>query len=508
MSAANIIVLASGDDVGVALHDIQAGEPLITTDGALQAAAQSAIPMGHKVTLHALQKGAPIIKYGQVIGEALRDVAEGSHVHSDALGFGTGTLRHAVTTRTQTPYIDNISSRQTFMGYKRANGLYGTRNYIGVMASVNCSTTVCRKIAELANQQILPRYKHALNGFVPLVHGQGCGSAATGDGALILKRTLAGYLRHPNFGAVLLIGLGCEVNQIMLYGAAGRDAPVTAFNIQDVGGSGKAVSLALEKLEMMAANVAKQQREPCPLSGLLVGLQCGGSDGLSGITANPALGVAVDKLIAQGASAYLSETPEIWGAEHLLTARASDEVAQKLDARLKWWANYVATTGASLDNNPSPGNKRGGLTTILEKSLGAVAKGGQSPLVDVVEYACHSDQHGLIFMDTPGYDPVSATGQVAGGANLIAFTTGRGSCFGCRPAPSIKIASNSALATRMAEDMDVDAGRIVLGSASVADVGDEIFNLLLDVASGAPTKSEAFGYGDDEFVPWHIGAVL
>lgn len=499
MSGPAVVVLSADDDVALAIRALAPGDAVVAGVTALEP-----IPAGHKVALRARRRGDLVLKYGQPIGEATADIAAGAHVHVDNLGFVPGAARRDVARATRPlPSVEGA----TFMGYRRADGRVGTRNFIGVVASVNCSVTVCRRIAEVANRELLPRFP-GIDGFVPIVHGQGCGSAAAGDGPGVLRRTIAGYLGHPNFAASLLIGLGCEVNQIVLYGAAGKGAEITAFNIQDVGGSRSAVLRALELLEPMAAAAARLERVEVPASELVVGLQCGGSDGFSGITANPALGAAMDRLVAAGGTAILSETPEIFGAEHLLTARAEPEVAAKLTARLDWWKTYVGATGASLDNNPSPGNKRGGLTTILEKSLGAVAKGGRSPLVDVVRYAEKVTARGLVFMDTPGYDPVSATGQVAGGANLVVFTTGRGSCFGCRPTPSIKVASNSDLATRMAEDIDIDAGRIVTGGATVDAVGAEIFAEILAVASGKQTRSETFGYGDDEFVPWHIGAVL
>ena len=499
MSTTGVVVLAADDDVGVAIRALSPGDAV-----APGVTAAEPIPAGHKVALRPISRGAPVMKYAQPIGEALADIAAGAHVHVANLGFVPGTERRVIAA-TARPLPD--PGPASFLGYRRADGRVGTRNHIGIVASVNCSVTVCRRIAEEANRRLLPKYP-GIDGFVPIVHGQGCGSTTAGDGPALLKRTLAGYLGHPNFAASLLVGLGCEVNQIALYAKAGAGAGITAFNIQDVGGSRSAVEKALALLEPMAAEAARARRVPTAVSELVVGLQCGGSDGFSGITANPALGAAMDRLIAGGGTAILSETPEIYGAEHLLTARADPAVAAKLLARLDWWKDYVAQTGASLDNNPSPGNKRGGLTTILEKSLGAVAKGGRSPLVDVVRYAEKVTARGLVFMDTPGYDPVSATGQVAGGANVVVFTTGRGSCFGCRPTPSIKVASNSDLARRMAEDIDVDAGRIVSGEATVEAIGAEIHAAILAVASGERTRSEVFGYGDDEFVPWHIGAVL
>jgi altronate hydrolase len=394
------------------------------------------------------------------------------------------------------------------MGYRRADGRAGTRNFIGIIASVNCSTTVCRAIAEHANRTLLPRFP-GIDGFVPIVHDQGCGMSGTGDGMRVLHRTLAGYARHPNFGGVLMVGLGCEVNQLTLYGQKGVAAGKRHFNIQEAGGSRRSVERALGVLAEIAEEVGQLKREPIPVSEIVVGLQCGGSDGMSGITANPALGAAVDILAGAGGTGILSETSEIYGAEHLLASRAATpEIAEKLDGYVKWWEDYVAMHGASLDNNPSPGNKKGGLTTILEKSLGAVAKGGQTPLRGVYGYAERVTERGLVFMDTPGYDPVSATGQVAGGANIIAFTTGRGSCFGCRPTPSIKLSTNTALYRAMEEDMDIDCGRIASGEIGVAELGREIFELIVETASGRKTKSELFGYGDNEFVPWHLGATL
>ncbi len=495
----SLIQLSPLDNIAIAVEALKQGD---TSRNGIVAA--SDIPAGHKIALKVIRKGQTVIKSGQMIGEALQDIGAGDWVHSHNLGFVAGTDRLA--SRHEPPALP-MALRRSFKGFRRANGQAGTRNYIGILASVNCSTTVCRSIAESAARVLLPQFP-AIDGFVPITHALGCGASSSGLGQTILQRTLAGYARHPNFGAVLLVGLGCEVNQIMLYGKAGRDAPITSFNIQDAGGSRAAVMKALDILKDMAIEASKAVREDIPVAELTVGLQCGGSDGFSGLSANPALGAAMDRLVAAGGTAILSETPEIYGAEHLLTSRASPAVAQKLMERIHWWEDYAAKNGASLDNNPSPGNKRGGLTTILEKSLGAVAKAGRAPLSAVYDYAEKVTAKGLVYMDTPGYDPVSATGQVAGGANMIVFTTGRGSCFGCRPTPSIKVASNSALFASMGEDMDVNAGRIVEGTASIEAVGEEIYNLVLDVASGTKTLSEEFGYGDNEFVPWSMGAVL
>lgn len=501
MSSANVILLSASDNVAVANGRLEAGAVL--PGGAINA---EAVDSGHKVAITDIAEGAAVVKYAQAIGRATRAIAAGEHVHSHNLVFEAGRL--PVVPPGQPEVATQADKARTFMGYRRPDGRAGTRNFIGIIASVNCSTTVCRAIAEIANRTILPLFD-GIDGFVPIVHDQGCGMSGTGDGMKILHRTLAGYARHPNFGGVLMVGLGCEVNQLTLYGQKGVASGKRHFNIQDAGGSRKAVEKALVILAEIAEEIGKLKREPIPVSEIVVGLQCGGSDGMSGITANPALGAAIDLLAGAGGTGILSETSEIYGAEHLLASRAeTPELAAELDGYVKWWEDYVAKHGASLDNNPSPGNKKGGLTTILEKSLGAVAKGGQTQLKGVYGYAERVTEHGLVFMDTPGYDPVSATGQVAGGANVIVFTTGRGSCFGCRPTPSIKVASNTTLFQSMEEDMDVNCGTIASGETTIAGMGRDIFELIIETASGRKTKSEEFGYGDNEFVPWHLGATL
>lgn len=498
MSAA-FLTLDPADSVAIALRDLPEGEGL---DGLTL---REPVPLGHKIARQDLAAGDPVLKFGQVIGAALAPIRRGDWVHSHNLGFVTGLARPA---STSAPVALPVPERKTFLGYARPKGGAGTRNYIGIIASVNCSTTVCRAIADAANRRLLPRFQN-IDGFVPIVHGSGCGSSTGGEGQQLLQRTIAGYCRQPNFGGVLLVGLGCEVNQITLYTTGGATETRAAFDIQKAGGSRAAVTQALEILERIATAANAQFRVECPVSDLMLGLQCGGSDGFSGLTANPVLGRAVDLLVAAGGTAILSETPEIYGAEHLLTARASAEVGERLMQRIRWWEEYTRLHGASLDNNPSPGNKKGGLTTILEKSLGAVAKSGRSPLMDCYGYAEPVRARGLVFMDTPGYDPVSATGQVAGGANLITFTTGRGSCFGCRPTPSVKVASTTQLFDQMQDDMDFDAGRLLADASGSPDrLGAALYDLLLDVASGQATASEMLGYGDNEFVPWAIGAVL
>ena len=468
------------------------------------------IPSGHKLATERVEQGQPLRRYGQIIGFASQAINAGDHVHVHNVQMGDFARDYAfgVDTRSQP------GSEAQFEGIVRADGRVATRNYIGILTSVNCSATVARAVADHFRRDIHPEaladYPN-IDGVVALTHGAGCAVDPSGEALGLLRRTLAGYAVHPNFAAVLIIGLGCETNQIeSLLETQGlqASAQLRAFTIQGIGGTSKTIAAGIEQVKSLLAEANHVQRQPVSARHLVVGLQCGGSDGYSGITANPALGNAVDRLVAAGGTAILSETPEIYGAEHLLTRRAvSREVGEKLVARIRWWEDYCQRMNAELNNNPSAGNKAGGLTTILEKSLGAVAKAGSSNLVDVYQYAETVRAQGLVFMDTPGYDPVSATGQVAGGANLIAFTTGRGSAYGCAPAPSIKLATNNRVFEHQEEDMDVNCGGIADGSTSIEERGAFIFEQMLRIASGERSKSEQHGYGQNEFVPWQIGAV-
>jgi len=397
----------------------------------------------------------------------------------------------------------------------RADGRVATRNYIGILSSVNCSATAARAIADYFSRQTNPSALEDfpnVDGVVALTHGTGCGMDTEGTGMQILERTLAGYATHANFAGAVVVGLGCEANQLnawLAHSGLKEGSTLHTFNIQDTGGTAKTVAKGIEFVKQMLPAANAVQRVPCSAEHIVVGLQCGGSDGYSGISANPALGAAVDILVAHGGTAILSETPEIYGAEHLLTRRAvRREVGEKLVERIRWWEHYTEINQGEMNNNPSPGNKAGGLTTILEKSLGAVAKGGTTNLQAVYEYAERVDAHGFVYMDTPGYDPVSATGQVAGGANIICFTTGRGSAYGCAPSPSLKLSTNTALWKKQEDDMDINCGEIVDGTSTVQAMGEKIFQDILDCASGKPSKSEQHGYGQNEFVPWQVGAVM
>jgi altronate hydrolase len=497
--------LNPNDDVVIAARPLQAGAK-VEAEGVT---CVDAIPAGHKLAVRAVAKGQPVKRYNQIIGFATADISPGQHVHTHNLAFEMFERDYAVGVDAKpTP---KPATPATFMGIVRTDGRVATRNYIGVISTVNCSASVSKYVAAHFTPEVLKAFPN-VDGVVPITHSSGCGIASTGAGIDVLRQTIAGYCRHVNFAGVVIIGLGCEANQMDALFQAQQMQEGTLLKpliIQTSGGTRKTVEAGIAAVNSMLPAANQVKRTQVPASHITIGLQCGGSDGYSGITANPALGAACDLLVSHGGTVILSETPEIYGAEHLLTRRAvSQEVADKLIRRIKWWEDYTARNDGSMDNNPSPGNKAGGLTTILEKSLGAVAKGGTTNLVDVVEYAHPVSAKGFVFMDTPGYDPVSATGQVAGGANLICFTTGRGSVYGCKPAPSIKLATNSMLYERMSEDMDVNCGAIVDGTVSVQEKGREIFELILRVASGEATKSEALGIGNDEFVPWVLGATM
>lgn len=470
------------------------------------------IPALHKVALTDIPVGGRIIKYQQTIGIASQPIRAGEHVHSHNCVVASINKNYAFdTTVKPTDYIP-VDQQAAFQGYRRANGKVGTRNYLGILTSVNCSGTVAHQVANAINNSAELQAQANIDGAVALVHGTGCGMRGSGDGFDNLKRILRGYALHPNFGGVVLIGLGCEVMQINALLAEFRleeSDTLRYLTIQEAGGTRAAINNGVALLQEMLPVVGKAQRESCPASELTLALQCGGSDALSGVTANPALGAAVDRLVREGGTAILSETPEIYGAEHLLIKRARDRsVADALIERIEWWEKYTRATGDELDNNPSPGNKMGGLTTILEKSLGAVAKGGSTELCGVYRYGEIVDRKGLVFMDSPGFDPASVTGQVASGANVICFTTGRGSAFGFKPVPSLKLTTNTAIFQRMNEDMDINCGDIVDGLTDVQGKGEEIFQAVLNVASGQKTKSELLDYGSNEFTPWQIGAVV
>jgi altronate hydrolase len=503
---ARTLRLGSEDNVVVAAEKIEKESPV-----AAGLTTRQRIPFGHKIAAQPIATGEPIIKFGQIIGFASSPIEAGNWVHEHNVEMHDFERDYQFAMAARPENVLPLEEQATFEGYRRNNGRAGTRNYVGILTSVNCSATVAKYIAEAANRAGIADHFPNVDGVVAFTHGTGCGMAGSGEGFDILKRTQWGYSANPNLGAVLLVGLGCETFQIgklkQLYGIEESETFRT-MTIQDTGGTRKTIEQGLERVKEMLTVADKARRETLPASELMLALQCGGSDGYSGITANPALGVAADILVKNGGTAILSETPEIYGAEHLLTRRAKNrEVGEKLVERIRWWEDYTARNHGEMNNNPSHGNKAGGLTTILEKSLGAAAKGGSTTLNAVYEYAEPVTEKGFVFMDTPGLDPVSATGQVAGGANVLAFTTGRGSAYGCKPVPSIKLATNTPMYERMVEDMDINCGDILSG-VSVEEKGRQIFDEILAVASGKRSKSEELGYGDNEFVPWQVGAVM
>jgi altronate hydrolase len=501
------IKLHENDDVAIARGALAAGT-VIDELGGLTVIDD--IPAAHKIALRAVELGAPVRRYGQIIGFATQPIHAGAHVHVQNLSIGEFNRDYAFGEDVKP--VEPAKFQLTFEGFRRPDGRVATRNYIGVISTVNCSATVTKMVTQFfSTPGALADYPN-VDGIVPITHSFGCCIDHNGEGIQQLRRTIGGYAKHPNFAGVLIIGLGCEANQMgAMFIAEGMEPGpmMVPLVMQEEGGTQKTVDAAIAAVKKMLPIANQAIREPLPISHLTIALQCGGSDGYSGITANPALGSAVDLLVQHGGTAVLTETPEIYGAEHLLTRRAiRPEIGQKIVERIHWWEGYAEREKGSIDNNPTPGNKAGGLTTILEKSLGAVAKSGSSPLMGVYRYAEPVDTKGLVFMDAPGYDPMGATGQIASGANLVVFTTGRGSCFGAKPAPSIKVATNTSMYKRMVDDMDINCGDIMDGTATVEQKGEEIFRMIVDVASGRKSKSEALGVGNEEFVPWMLGAQM
>ena len=499
----NLIVLNKNDNVAVTPFIIPAktkikGQNISSIDD---------IPFGHKICLKLVNIGDPVIKYDQIIGFASKKINPGEHVHSHNLEFKEFDRAFKVIEKKS---VTNENSELFFNGIRRDNGQVATRNYIGIISTVNCSATVTKMISEKIKQSNILKDFPNIDGIVPITHSTGCGMNTESEGMQIFQRTIDGFKNHPNFSHVFVLGLGCECAQVNIFKDNVKQHDRIHFlTIQDEGGTKKIVDKVLSEIKNLLKVSNNIKREPLSVNNITLALQCGGSDGYSGISANPALGVAADMLVKQGGSSILSETPEIYGAEHLLINRANkQETADKLIAKIKWWKHYTSINNSSMDNNPAPGNKKGGLTTILEKSLGAVAKGGNSVLEDVLSYAEPLKNKGFNFMDSPGYDPVSVTGQVASGANVICFTTGRGSCFGCKPVPSLKLSTNTTMYEKMSEDMDINCGTIIEGKEEIEDVGKKIFELVVNTASGNRSKSEQNGYGDEEFNPWQVGVVM
>ena len=505
-----VLRLREGDHVGVLKKTIKAGTELVGSSGTVTTAVT--IPAGHKIALQPVANGEAVRKYGQIIGFAVGDIKPGEHVHSHNLVCKEYEREHSFCVDYEPSDFYPENERRTFNGFARPGGRVGTRNYIAVISNVNCSNSVSRYVVERFRGEEFQKEYPGIDGVIALKTQGGCG-VDPGGPMQIIRRTLGNMARHPNISGYVMIGLGCEDNQIRgiredydLDNLREGEIPPEFMTIQGTGGSLKTIEAAVKAVEKILPKVAGVKRTEQPLSKLVLAENCGGSDGNSGCTANPALGVASDELVRHGGTSVLAETTEIYGAEHLLTNRAvTPEVAEKLMRQIHWWEDYARRHDSTIDNNPSVGNKEGGLTTIYEKSLGALAKGGQAPLMAVYEYAEMIDTPGFCFMDTPGYDPVSMTGLVAGGCNVGVFTTGRGSVYGCKPAPCIKVATNTALYNWMEEDMDLNAGTIIDGTETIQEVGSRIFEKIIAVANGEKTKSELNGIGDEEFQPWFPG---
>jgi altronate hydrolase len=499
------IRLHPADNLVTAISDLPAGTE-IPTEGII---VRQSVPAGHKVATEPVRRGEPLRKYGQIIGFAAENIQTGEVIHTHNVEVKDFAREYAFgADARETEYVSE-TDRATFQGIVRTDGQVATRNYLGILPTVMCSASVSRKIADHFNDAILANYPN-VDGVVALVHSTGCGNP--GLGFTFLQRAIAGYARHPNFWGVIIVGLGCEDNQIdslMTNMSLESGDRLRTLSIQDIGGTNRGIRAGIEMVDEMLPKANNVERTTVSASHLVLGLECGGSDAYSGITANPALGVATDLIVRHGGTAVSSETPEIYGAEHLLTRRAiSREVGRKLIDSIKWWEEYTAINGAEINNNPSPGNKAGGLTTILEKSLGAVAKGGSTNLVEVYSFAERITISGFVFMDTTSHDLVSITGKVAGGANIVCFTTGRGTPVGGKPVPVIKLATNTPMYEHLNDDMDLNCGVIMDGHATVEEVGRQIFDLILATASGQQSRSEAHGFGDLEFAPWQVGAML
>jgi len=498
------IRLDESDNVVVARVEIPKGSRVEEED----ITALQDIPLGHKIASRAVGKGEPILKYNTIIGFAGDDIAPGTWLHSHNVLIDAFQKDYRFGEDYRQADLLPQSDRATFMGFRRPDGRIGTRNYIGIFITVNCSATVARKISRYFDEERLADYPN-VDGVVAFVHQQGCGMEMTGEPMDLLRRTLAGYIRHPNIAGAVVCSLGCERNNLdAFFEAQGLESGklLRTVTMQQIGGTAEAVEEGKRVVREMLEEANHIVREPCSAEHLLVGMQCGGSDGFSALSANPSLGRAVDTLARHGGTAILSETPELYGVEHTLTARArNEEVGRQFLERINWWLGYTDGKDVQMQGVVGPGNQAGGLANIIEKALGGAKKGGSTGIEAVYRYAEPVTAHGLVIMDTPGFDPVAATGQIAGGANLIAFTTGRGSCFGSYPAPTIKLATNTPLYDRMQGDMDINCGVVIDGDATLDEMGDEIFRRFLEIASGRKSKSEILGVGEEEFAPWPIG---
>lgn len=499
-----MIRLDMNDNVVVARQDVLAGT-FIEDEGFVLL---TDVPAGYKCSSRNIKKGEEIRKYNTVIGFAAEDIQAGTMMHNHNIEFDSLNFNYDYGKDYEPIKYIQDSKRSTFMGIRRPNGNVATRNYIGIIVCSNCAATVARRISNNFSDSIMKQYPN-IDGVVPFITELGCGMEQSGEPIELLRRTIAGYVRNPNMGAAIVIALGCERNNIDVLFEEEKlktNELLHKITIQEIGGTKKSIDLGIKLVNEMLPKVNKIKREVCSVEHLTVALECGGSDGLSGLSANPALGKAMDILVSNGGTCILSETTEIFGAQHILTRRArSEEIGKKLVDRLDWWLEHTKGRDNQINGKVSPGNNKGGITNILEKSLGGVKKSGSTPLMDVIEYAYPVKEKGFVFMDSPGYDPIASTGQFASGANIMCFTTGRGSCYGSVIAPVIKISSNTLLYEKMEDDIDINCGEIIDGNKNIEEMGEEIFEMILKVASNEKTKSELLGIGEDEYAPWPIG---
>jgi len=463
------------------------------------------VPAGHKVALRAIEPGEPIVKGGAVIGHASAPIEAGGHVHTHNVANAAGEAPAAVP---QPPEMLPAGQRATFRGIVRDHGRVATRNFIVVIVTVNCAATTARRIAEHFTEERLAAWPE-VDGVVALTHELGCGMEMTGEPMDLLRRTIAGTVRHANVAGALVCSLGCERNNVykLLEAQKLEAGPrLKTLVMQERGGTARTIEEGIAAIEAMLPLANAVRRVPVSAEHLVVGVQSSGADAFSQVTANAALGAAVDLVIANGGTAILSGTAELHGMEAALAARAaSPEVAARLGRRMQWWQQNHAGRDTPFDARLAPSQAAGGLTTPFERALSAAQRWGRFPLADVYEYAHPVTSKGLVFMDTPAHEAVAATGQIAGGANLICMTTGHGTGFGSLPAPTLKLASHSAIYRRMQDDLDIDCGPVLDGEVSVEAMGQRIFEAILRHASGEKTRAEELGVGDSEFVPWPIG---
>lgn len=506
MSEARLIRIHANDNVAISVQALAAGS-VVTFDGQPITVEQD-VPAGHKVALTRIAAGQPVVKYGFAIGRALTDLQPGSWVHSDALQTQlTGELSYRFAPRAPRAVAEH--SMPTFMGYRRRNGRVGTRNEIWIINTVGCVNHAAERIAKLAADRFAAqageRFRGRIDGIHSFSHPYGC--SQLGDDLHNTQAALAGMLRHPNAGGVLVLGLGCENNQMSSLLAQAGDVDgdrLRFFNTQEVIDE---VEEGLAAIESLVAVMESDRREECPVSDLVLGMKCGGSDGFSGITANPLVGRIADRLTELEGSVLLTEVPEMFGAEQILMERAADErVFDDIVAMINGFKEYFTRHNQPIYENPSPGNKAGGLTTLEEKSLGAIQKGGQAMVTDVLRYGQPVRAPGLALLEAPGNDGVSSTAMVASGATILLFTTGRGTPLGF-PVPTVKISSNSEIAQRKPHWIDFNAGELLDGSADMSALSERLFAYILDVASGRVlTNNEKHGYR--EIAIWKEGVTL